>query len=39
MCCYADEDSMSPLWKGQRFPEGIPDPGFKVAALKAASGD
>jgi GAF domain-containing protein len=23
----------------QRFPEGIPDPGFKVAALKAASGD
>ncbi len=20
MCYYADEDSMSPLWKGQRFP-------------------
>ena len=23
----------------QRFPDGIPDPGFKVAALRAASGD
>ena len=23
----------------QRFPDGIPDPGFKVAALKAASGE
>ncbi|WP_319430631.1 GAF domain-containing protein [Mycobacterium sp. RTGN5] len=23
----------------QRFPEGIPDPGFKVAALNAAGGD
>ncbi|HEX8869521.1 MAG TPA: hypothetical protein VF821_27915, partial [Lentzea sp.] len=20
LCYYADEDSMSPLWKGQRFP-------------------
>ncbi|MGW4214961.1 GAF domain-containing protein [Lentzea sp. NPDC004789] len=22
LCYYADEDSMSPLWKGQRFPVG-----------------
>ncbi|BBY65102.1 hypothetical protein [Mycolicibacterium helvum] len=36
LCHYADEDSMSPLWKGQ---DGIADPGFTVADMKAAGGD
>src|ERR1041385_839206 len=29
MCYYADEDAISPLWKGQRFPMHICVSGWK----------